>query len=333
MQKIKEMQLQENSKSPHIPVMLNEIVEIISPKEGGVYLDCTFGYGGYSKAILDAEHNCKIIAIDKDPEVKKRAEFFSSNYGKRFDFRLGSFAEIALTMQQEGQIFDGIMLDLGMSSMQLDSPFRGFSFSKNAPLDMRMNNSKGITAEQFLANASASEITKVIEEFGEERRAKTIANYIIELRKENKLIKTSFELRDIVHKALGRSKTGKIDSATKIFQALRIYVNNELEELQFFLDKSLNILSEQGKIAVVSFHGLEDRLVKIFFKQNIFKKPKNIYASLTNKEEEKQNNQKYYLNPLSKKPLTPSREEIKINPRCRSAKLRAAIKIYGGNKI
>jgi 16S rRNA (cytosine1402-N4)-methyltransferase len=281
-----------------------------------VYLDCTFGAGGYGRAIL--EKGAKLIAVDRDPSVAKFAEILSTEYGKNFEFINSNFADIDLKQSS----IDGIVLDLGVSSMQLDTAERGFSFMRDGDLDMRMD-SEGLSAKDFINSAKEEEIARVIYEYGDEPASRKIAKYIVFARLE-KPINTTFELASIVRRAIGRAP-GKIDLATKTFQAIRIFVNGELEALERFLEKASQLLSTNGRIVVVTFHSLEDRIVKRYFTENTAKK---VARSKYSREPEDLS-ATYKL--LYKKPLITSNEEIRRNPRSRSAKLRAAIKIAVGD--
>jgi 16S rRNA (cytosine1402-N4)-methyltransferase len=296
--------------------MLKEVIESLSPKAGEIHLDCTFGAGGYAKAIL--EKGAKLIAIDRDPTVTRFTENLASEYGKNFEFININFADI-----EEDQLkVNGIVLDLGVSSMQLDTAERGFSFMRDGDLDMRMGN-HGLSAKDFVNGAKEEELARVIYEYGDEPASRKIARSIVLARVE-KPINTTFELANIVRRAIGRPP-GKIDLATKTFQAIRIYVNGELDALERFLEKSSSILLEGGRIVVVTFHSLEDRIVKQYFTKNTAKKvARSKYSKLP-----EDTGATYQL--LHKKPLVPSDGEVRINPRSRSAKLRAAIKIGGKN--
>lgn len=303
--------------SDHIPVLLNEVIEALDPKVGELHMDCTFGAGGYSKAILGTGAN--LIATDRDPSTKKFADKLKAEFGDKFQFINRNFADT-----KEGEFeLDGIVLDLGVSSMQLDQAERGFAFSLDGDLDMRMGNS-GQSAKDFVNNADEKEIARVIYEYGDEPFSRRIARNIVEARSESP-INTTFELADIVRKSI-RRRPGKIDLATKTFQAIRIYVNDELGSLMSLLDVALSLLKVGGRIVVVTFHSLEDRIVKNYFAEHISKRvARSKYAP------EPENNDNYKL--LYKKPLVPSDEETRSNPRARSAKLRAALKLAGGRDV
>ncbi|MGX6959892.1 MAG: 16S rRNA (cytosine(1402)-N(4))-methyltransferase RsmH [Rickettsia endosymbiont of Pentastiridius leporinus] len=305
-------------KQDHIPVMLNEMLANLAPKAGEVYLDCTFGAGGYSTAILES-CDCYVIALDRDPNVAKRAAELKVSYKDRFKFVQTNFADCFEKLGSKK--FDGIVLDLGVSSMQLDIAERGFSFLHDGPLDMRMSG-KDLSAEEFVNTAEEKELADVIYKYGDETFSRRIAKRIVEYRKTAKIDSTG-KLAEIVRSSIGFKK-GKIDPATKTFQAIRIYVNDELGELERFLANVQNILKKDGRLVIVSFHSLEDRIVKNFFKEN---SEKPVARSKYAKEELVINPSKW-LKVITNKALAPSDQEINLNIRSRSAKLRAAQKIY-----
>ncbi|GAB4163922.1 MAG: 16S rRNA (cytosine(1402)-N(4))-methyltransferase RsmH [Rickettsiaceae bacterium] len=307
--------------SAHYPVLLAEVLEHLSLKDGNKYLDCTFGAGGYTKAIL-ASKDCQVIALDQDPTVKIFADEVKREFGDKFAFMQTNFVNAAQKL--DGNKFNGIVLDLGISSMQVDQAERGFSFMQDGPLDMRMSN-KGITAAEFLETAEESEIANVIYKYGEEVQSRSIAKAIVEYRQKSS-IDTTAKLADIVRNSM-HYRNGKIDTATKTFQAIRIFINKELESLEQFLAISESLLLPGGRLVVVSFHSLEDSIVKNFFKSHSLKKvAKSKYA----KEPEIIEDGKW-LKVVTKKPVVPSRAEILLNNRSRSAKLRAAEKVGGSN--
>lgn len=298
----------------HYPVMLKEVLQYLAPVDGGVYVDATFGNGGYSEAILKAA-DCKVIALDRDPNVKNRAEELKTLYGERFDFRAGQFGDFSKLVTET---VDGAVFDIGVSSMQLDQAERGFSFSKDAPLDMRMSQS-GDSAADLVNQLPESELADLIFNFGEERRSRAIAKKIIESRKITPII-TTRQLAEIIY-TVNHRIPGQIDPATRTFQALRIAVNNELGELQTGLEGATQRLTSGGRLVVVDFHSLEDRIVKNYFKTN---SGKNVHISRYKPQQDT-------LNPglafkECSKAIPPSPEETAENPRSRSAKLRYAIK-------
>ncbi|MBE6446912.1 MAG: 16S rRNA (cytosine(1402)-N(4))-methyltransferase RsmH [Alphaproteobacteria bacterium] len=280
----------------HIPVLLREVLEFLNPSDGKIYFDGTFGGGGYTRAILDRA-NCRVIACDRDDYVKPFANVMREKYSDRFMFSHSKFSDIDVVLQQHNvDKLDGIVLDLGLSNFQLMDQHRGFSFRYAGNLDMSM----GLCDENAM-NAihrlSERDLANVIYELGEERYSRRIAKNIkLNLKK----IKTSENLADIVRSCV--RKSGKIDPATKTFQALRIFVNRELEELQIILQKFEKLLNHDGRLVVVSFHSLEDRIVKVAFKK------------LSSE------NDRFCI--LTKKPVVPTKEEMFRNPKSRSAKLR-----------
>ncbi len=277
----------------HIPVMLNEVLQYLAPKAGETYFDCTFGAGGYSKAILNS-CDCKLLAMDQDPSVIEYAKQIKS---EKFIFVNQNFVNIhEVAVQNDVEKVDGIVFDLGVSSMQLDQAERGFSFNKEARLDMRMSKT-GIDAWEVVNKYTEEDLADIIYYYGEEHFARRIARKIVQMRAISP-INTTTELAKLVSYVV--KKTGKIDPATKTFQAIRIYVNDELKVLKQALKCSFDLLKVGGKILVVSFQGLEDRITKDFIAQT-----HNASAKL----------------------IKPSEEEIKSNPRARSAKLRIIMRI------
>ena len=300
----------------HTPVLLNEVIRTINPQSGKLYFDATFGWGGYTKKLLDS-CACEVIAIDQDPKVKSRAKEFKREYGTRFNFIESKFSEICSVLKKlNTKKVDGFMFDIGVSSMQLDNPQRGFSFNKEGPLDMRMGNSE-LTAEEFINSVSEDELADIIYNYGDERKSRRIAKLIVEHRKINP-IKTTLHLADIVLKANPKKNNHKKHPATKTFQAIRIYLNDELNELFTGLTNAEQALSEDGKICVVTFHSLEDKIVKNYF----YKSSGMDYSSYKNLPVET-NDSEASLIP-GKKVIKPSKEEIETNIRARSAKLRYA---------
>lgn len=305
----------------HTSVMLNEVKEILSPRSGGLYLDCTFGFGGYTKMILEVPDS-NVVAIDRDPSVRSYADQLIKDYPNRMRFIESDFAGSFLLLGASK--FDGIVMDLGVSSMQLDSGERGFSFTHDGPLDMRMSN-EGMSAADFINNADEEELANVIYKYGDETYSRRIAKKIVEQRKLAP-ITTTARLANIVRTSIGYRK-GKIDSATKTFQAIRIYINDELGQIEQFLANVRNILAPNGIIVTVSFHSLEDRIIKNFFKENSAKLvSRSKYAAKASIDP------KEWLRIITKKPLPPSKEELRVNHRSRSAKLRAGQNI-GNNYV
>ncbi len=299
-------------KQKHIPVMLNEVLASLKPQSGEVYVDATFGNGGYSKAILESA-NCKVIALDRDPTVKIRANEFKNLYGGRFEFRAGQFGDFADLVAEP---INGAVFDIGVSSMQLDEAERGFSFVHDGVLDMRMSRA-GISAKDIVNTYTQEELADLIYQYGEERKSRQIAAKIVEYR-HNKEIETTKELAEIIYSVIHK-KFGEIDPATRTFQALRIAVNDELGELERGLSGATKRLLKGGRLVVVGFHSLEDRIVKTFFKENGGRK---IRVSKYAPELVQNDN----LFAEVSKVVTPTKDECAQNPRARSAKLRYAVK-------
>jgi 16S rRNA (cytosine1402-N4)-methyltransferase len=307
--------------SNHFPVMLNEVVEYLSPRDGGIYVDGTFGAGGYTRTLLESS-DCVVVAIDRDPSAVAAADQLKSEFGERFVFLSGCFGD-ALNLVQTagfGQV-DGFVLDVGVSSMQIDQAERGFSFRFDGPLDMRMDTSQGMTAADIVNDTEEEELANIIYKYGEERRSRRIAKRIVERRTETR-IETTLQLADIIRGVIPRGPKDKIDPATRTFQALRIAANDELGELERGLVAAEKLLKENGRLAIVSFHSLEDGIVKSFFYER----------------SGRVSNASRYLPPsvevvqaptfslLKRKAVEPSDAEIQQNSRSRSAKLRIAIR-------
>ena len=296
----------------HIPVMLQEVLAALTPQKGEVYVDATFGNGGYTRAILEAA-NCKVIALDRDPTVRIRANEIKNMYGERFEFRFGQFGDFADLVPEK---INGAVFDIGVSSMQLDEAERGFSFSKEGALDMRMSQS-GVSAKDIVNTYDEQALADLIYQYGEEKKSRQIAREIAEYRK-HKEIETTTELAEIIYKVIHK-KFGEIDPATRTFQALRIAVNDELGELSRGLTGAANRLQKNGRLAVVDFHSLEDRIVKTFFKENGGRRVRvSKYAPELVQDE--------HLFAEVSKVIVPTAEEYKRNPRARSAKLRFAVR-------
>ncbi len=298
----------------HVPVLGREAVEMLAPKAGETYVDATFGAGGYSRAILSVG-GTRVIAIDRD----RTAVAGGFNLVDRSEGRLtlveDRFSNLAGVCAAEGvTVVDGVVMDVGVSSMQLDQAGRGFSFRLDGPLDMRMGQT-GPTAADVVAKASEAELADIIYLFGEERHSRSVARAIIAARKETP-ITTTRGLADIVARVV-RAKPGEIHPATRTFQGLRIFVNEELDELQTALEAAERVLKPGGRLAVVSFHSLEDRIVKNFLNER-----GKTGGGSRHLPEVKQAAPSFRL--LTRKPVTPGEDEMTANPRARSAKLRGA---------
>lgn len=304
----------------HVPVLLKEACQAINVKPDGVYIDCTFGRGGHSEKMLDNLSNdgC-LFVLDQDPIAIETAEekFGNDTRVKIIHESFAKLHSLAAGIERMQQV-DGILFDLGVSSPQLDEAHRGFSFSQDGPLDMRMNTAAGITAEQWLATVELSELTKVLFEYGEEKHAKKIARRIVE-ENQSGAISTTKQLAKIVNTCYPPSYRG-IHPATRTFQAIRIYINNELGALEQGLQAAFELLAPNGRLAVISFHSLEDRLVKRFIRSTNKSDELRKFPMITDIGE--------HLRAVGKL-VRPSEEEIEVNPRSRSGRLRIAEKVMG----
>ncbi len=303
----------------HVPVMLKESTELLLTNLSGTYFDGTLGFGGHSSNFLNQlDNNARIFATDKDVVAYDYCEKKFSD-DKRINIYNSSFIEIKNISLLEGiDGFDGIFADLGVSSFQFDNKDSGFTYREEAILDLRMNKSVGKPAYVFINSAEATEIANVIFNYGEEKRSRQIARSIVKNREE-KLIKTTLQLKKIIESVVSGKNLNK--TLSRVFQALRIYVNNELDELKVFLEKSVESLKQDGRIAILSYHSLEDRIVKDLFKYETLTCicPQEVPLCMCDKKKR--------LKILTKKPLIASGVEIKNNPRSRSAKLRVAQRI------
>lgn len=305
---------------PHIPVMLNEVLENLSIKDGGIYVDGTFGNGGYTSAILD-KANCKVIAFDRDETVLTRVDELKKKYGDRFIFFQEKFSQILPTLLKNNiDSVDGLVLDIGVSSMQIDTPERGFSFRFDAPLSMAMGQND-LDAREVINNFSEGELCDIFYKYGEEPRARAIAKRIVSVRGFKPII-TTFQLVDVIKNYAGEWQATKI--VPRIFQALRICVNNELGELETILNDSEKFLKSGARLVVVDFHSLEDRMVKNFIKEKTeVKKSTSRYMPDIVGE----NIQNLSFKIVQKNAILPTMDEVKRNPRAHSAKLRVVEKI------
>jgi len=302
---------------PHIPVLLNEVLTALAPRDGGVYVDGTFGNGGYSRGILEAA-DCTVWGIDRDPNVIAKAHDIEAEFGGRLRVVEGRFGDMFDLLSAKGvSSVDGVALDLGVSSMQLDQAERGFSFMSDGPLDMRMEQS-GPSAADAVNDMDEEDLANIIYEYGEERRSRWVAHAIVEARAERKITRTS-ELANIVSRVVKKSKDG-IHPATRTFQGLRIYVNDELGEVDRGLEGAEHLLAPGGRLAVVAFHSLEDKRVKAFLNARSGNLPNpSRYVPDTGA---KGPTPTFKL--LKKGTIKPTAAECKINPRSRSSRLRVA---------
>jgi 16S rRNA (cytosine1402-N4)-methyltransferase len=310
--------------APHRPVLLAESVAYLAPERGGLFVDATLGLGGHSEALLEASPQVSVLGIDRDPEALQFASARLAGFGERFRAVHANFKEVADVLADAGwREVSGVLADLGVSSLQFDAAERGFSFRQDAPLDMRMD-ARGDeeTAAELLARLPEEEIARIIFEYGEERKSRRIARWIVERREEGRAIETTADLAALVARAVGHNKrTDRIHPATRTFQALRIAVNHELEGLEAFLEASIDLLQPSGRLVVISFHSLEDRIVKRTLRrlagQCECDRRLPVCACGTRRAVEI----------LTRRPITPAEAELDENPRARSAKLRACRKL------
>lgn len=300
----------------HVPVLCAEVVEMLSPRDGETFLDGTFGAGGYARALLEAA-DCRVIGLDRDREALTEAEGWASLYGGRLTLVEGTFGALDAAAGEDAELA-GIVLDIGVSSMQLDRPRRGFSFLRDGPLDMRMAQN-GTSAAEIVNSAEESALADIFFQYGEERRSRRLARAVVDARKSSP-IETTAMLAAVIESASPSKKPGQPHPATRVFQALRIAVNDELGELARGLAAAERMLGEGGRLAVVTFHSLEDRIVKRFFQQ----RSASSGAGVSRHAPQTADGPSPSFEMLSRKPITPSAAEIARNPRARSAKLRAA---------
>ncbi|WP_436637904.1 16S rRNA (cytosine(1402)-N(4))-methyltransferase RsmH [Microbaculum sp. FT89] len=298
----------------HIPVLLSDVLDVIAPKPGGIYIDGTFGAGGYTRGILDAA-DCRVIAIDRDPSAIRAGQAMVADYRGRLGLVEGRFSELDRLAAGAGvEAADGVALDVGVSSMQIDTPERGFSFIQDGPLDMRMGGD-GPSAADIVNTMAEGDLARLIFTLGEERKSRAVARAIGRARADTP-IATTGELAEIVARAVGPLRDGK-HPATRTFQALRIHVNGELSELAEGLAAAERILKEGGRLAVVSFHSLEDRIVKRFLAER-----SQVQRGSRHMPEVRAEAPTFKL--ITRHPVGASEEEIAANPRARSARLRGA---------
>lgn len=301
----------------HKPVMIHEVIHYLKPVAGETYLDCTYGRGGYSQAILDSA-DCQLVATDRDTDAQHHAQTFAAGYPRRFRFVSSRFSELLTNLKAQNIFqFHGIVADLGVSSPQLDNPEKGFSFMNDGPLDMQMGRDD-LRAVDVVNEYSESEIVDILRTYGEEKFARRIARAIIDAR-TTEPIRTTLQLAEIVKGAVPFYEK-RIHPATRTFQALRIHVNRELDEIAALLEQALELLAPMGRLVIVAFHSLEDRIVKNFFTNHSDK------IAHRNKYLSSEIDVQSPLMILTRKPIVPSADEVKTNPRSRSAKLRAALR-------
>lgn len=304
-------------------MLLAETVKLLKPNGGKCFVDATLGLGGHAEALLSISDETNVIGIDQDAEAIEFARARLEKFGERIKIFHANFSDVKQVLMEAGvEKVDGVIADLGVSSLQFDSETRGFSFRFDAPLDMRMNpNAETETAAALLERLSEEEIADIIYRFGEERKSRRIARRIVWKRKIGEPVRTTKELAETVEKAIGRGTKDKIHPATKTFQALRIAVNDELEILERFIRDGVDILKKDGRIVLITFHSLEDRIVKQTMQKLAGKCvcPPRLPRCVCGATKE--------IEILTKKPVVPDEKELQENPRARSAKLRACRKL------
>jgi len=291
----------------HVPVMSTEAMAVLAPARGGIFVDCTVGLGGHTAVLLEAGAD-RVVGLDRDREALEVARAALAGWGRRVELVHADFRRLASVLGERGvAAVAGVIVDLGVSSFQLEGPGRGFSFQRDEPLDMRMDRSAGRTAASLLAETAEPELAEILHTCGEERFARRIARAIARAR-DREPVRTTGQLAGIVRRAVPRRGHWRIDPATRTFQALRIQVNGELEGLDRFLGEAAGQLGTGGRLVVIAFHSLEDRIVK-----HTFRSLEQVDGSR--------------LKVLTRRPVVPSEDEIDRNPRARSAKLRAIERI------
>ena len=291
----------------HVSVLLDEVLELLQPQRGGIFVDCTIGLGGHARALLEGGAT-RLIGLDRDPAALAIAGETLRPWSDRVELVHADYREIAAVLEaRDVTTVDGVLADLGVSSMQLDAEGRGFSFRRDEPLDMRMDTTKGETAADLLARVEESELADVIYQFGEERDSRRIARALVWARQEQPLVTTG-QVANIVRRASRSKGWQRIDPATRTFQALRIWVNRELEGLDTFLETTALRLASSARFGVITFHSLEDRIVK------------HTFRALAQREEP-------IVRVITKRPVGPGEDEVQQNPRARSAKLRVVERV------
>jgi 16S rRNA (cytosine1402-N4)-methyltransferase len=306
----------------HTPVLVEETLRFLAPERGGTFVDATVGLGGHAEALLARHPGARLLGIDRDPEALERAAGRLASFGERVRLVAGNFHHLERLAGDVGPVA-GVLADLGVSSLQLDTARRGFSFRREGPLDMRMGSSE-LTAEEVVNGYPEAELERIFREYGEERQARRIARAVVEERRRQPVSSTT-QLKALIDRAKGldraatgrgRPREGRVDPATRVFQALRIEVNQELSGLAGFIDQAVRMLEGEGRLVVISYHSLEDRIVK------------NRLRDLARGEVDRVTGRPLaetrLIEVLTKKPVRPGAPEVEANPRSRSARLRAA---------
>ena len=307
----------------HLPVLLDETLALLDPSRGGLFVDATLGAGGHAEAILRTSDSVRLVGIDRDPHALDLAARRLASFGDRVRFAHANFHQLADALAGLGITggVAGILADLGVSSMQLDTPERGFSFRFDAPLDMRMGLAER-TAADLVNEASEGELEKIIRDYGEEKQARRIARSIVEARREEP-IQTTGQLKRLIERVKGgrplRGEKQRVDPSTLVFQALRIAVNEELAGLEGFIQQAIDLLDQDGRLVIISYHSLEDRIVKNALRD----RARGEIDQVTGRPHA----ETQLIEALTRKPVRPSEAEVERNPRSRSARLRAARRI------
>ncbi len=306
----------------HLPVLLRESLEFLAPERGGVYVDCTMGPGGHAEALLERAPEARLVGIDRDPDAIRLAAERLAPFADRLRLVTGEFGQVKRLLAELGieRVDGGFLADLGVSSMQLETAERGFSFQRDGPLDMRMGAGE-VTAGDIVNGYQEGELVRIFKDYGEERRARRIAREIVE-RRGRKPLETTGELRELIARVSGPRRHGqgrRIDPATRVFQALRIEVNEELSGLAALLDQTVELLEQDGRLVVISYHSLEDRIVKHTLR--------GMARGEVDETTGRTRSETRVIELLTGKPVRPQPEEVAANPRSRSARLRAARRI------
>jgi 16S rRNA (cytosine1402-N4)-methyltransferase len=306
----------------HIPVLLDETLDALDPGRGGWYVDATLGLGGHAAALLERFPEARLLGIDRDPQARAEAARRLAPFGDRARVVAGNFHRLAEAVGDAAPVA-GVLADLGVSSLQLDTAHRGFSFRREGPLDMRMGGSE-LTAEEIVNRYPEAELERIFREYGEERQARRIARAVVEERRRSPVTSTT-QLKALIDRAKGldraadgrgRPREGRVDPATRVFQALRIEVNQELAGLTGFIDQAVRLLDTDGRLVVISYHSLEDRIVK--------NRLRDLSRGQVDRVTGRTLAETRLIELLTKKPVRPSEGEVRANPRSRSARLRAA---------